>query len=139
MTEVRAAEELATEGSARTALPKMTATQGVLGDLDKKRTNLELPEWVSTKETKVVSCVTKDSEAKMAQATTTGRVEKVESESTNTLAPEVLIKVLTTQVSFFANRLYKIRIGIGENKSALYSSTFLVVSGAGKTLLAKPT
>lgn len=51
------------------------------------------------------------------------RVQNVESETTNGLAPEVLLEVPTTEVAFFPKPTYKMCNGIEENSSALYSTT----------------
>lgn len=60
----------------------------------------------------------------------TVKAKNVESETKDTLDPEVLLGVLPTEVAFFDKPTYKVRIGIEVNKSALYSKTCLVDQSA---------
>lgn len=81
---------------------------------------------VSTEDTTVALCIKKELEAVVSQSATTFRVGNVVTESTDILAPEVLLEVPPTEVSCFAKPRNKFRIGVEENKSVQYSSMCLV-------------
>lgn len=79
----------------------------------KEQTKFEPLDKVSTGDPTVALCAKVESEAEIEQYTATGRVEKVKSETIDTLAYEVLFGVPPIEVAFTAKPMYKVRMGIG--------------------------
>lgn len=69
----------------------------------KERTKPEPPERVYTEDTTVALCAKKESKAVIPQGAISFRVETVESETTDTLAPDIRFEISPTEVAFFAN------------------------------------
>lgn len=101
--------------------------------------NPQLPGTMSVEKTTVALCANNESGEKMTQATTTDRVDNINSGKTNTLAKEVLLKVVCTEHFFFAKPTNEMRIIMGVNKSALYSKTLVLDKGAGQISSTKLT
>lgn len=101
----------------------------------KDHTDPEPPGMVSITIIAVALCIKKESGRDIAHGNISTGVENFQSERTEALAPEVLIGVLFTGVDFFPNHKYKIRTCIGVHRSALYSMTCLVDTGAGPNII----
>lgn len=101
----------------------------------KEHMNPETPNPVSTEGTTIAFWAKNKSEEEIAQATATDRVKIVSSEKTDTLDHEVLFQVLQTEVDFSANPTYRVRIGVGVDKSPLCSTTYIHNTGGRPNLV----
>lgn len=102
--------------------------------LIKVYTNPECPDTISAKDAAISLCSKNVSEEEVAQCSTPERVEKVSSEMTDTLTPGVLFEVLPTEFTIFVEPMYKVRIAMVVNKSALYSTICILDTGEGPSI-----
>lgn len=96
--------------------------------------NIESTEMVILEDTTVALCNKKESEEEITQATATNSVETSTEKTTDTLPHEAIFEVPPTEIAFFGNLKYKVRVGVGANKSVLYFTTCLVDTGAKPNL-----
>lgn len=94
----------------------------------------EPPDSMCAAATEVLLCTKTESEAEIVPGTIFDRIDNVESEMTNKLAPEVLFPVLPTELALLAKPTYKVRIGIGVHKPTQYFPTGLLIQMQGKRL-----